>query len=84
MVVGDFNRDGFQDLAIANEGSNNVTVLLGFTRPPKISVAAPLRNTHNYRRGALPLGQFVLTGSVEAWSKYLDVAYPGRKPAHWD
>jgi pimeloyl-ACP methyl ester carboxylesterase len=55
-----------------------------FTRPPKISVAALLRNTHNYRRGALLLGQFVFTGSVEAWSKYLDVAYPGRKPADWD
>jgi pimeloyl-ACP methyl ester carboxylesterase len=55
-----------------------------FTRPPKVSVAALLRNTHNYRRGALLLGQFVFTGSVKAWSKYLDVAYPGRKPADWD
>src|SRR5262249_17263102 len=31
VVVGDFNRDGFQDLAIADEGSNPsaITVLLG-------------------------------------------------------
>ncbi len=29
VAVGDFNRDGKLDLAIANAGSNNVTVLLG-------------------------------------------------------
>ena len=35
-------------------------------------------------RGALLLGRFLLSGSVKTWSKYLDVAYPGRKPADWD
>jgi pimeloyl-ACP methyl ester carboxylesterase len=55
-----------------------------FTRPPKLSVPALLSNAHNYRRGALLLARFSLTGSVKAWSKYLDVAYPGRKPADWD
>jgi uncharacterized protein (TIGR03437 family) len=29
LAVGDFNADGIQDLATANSGSNNVTVLLG-------------------------------------------------------
>jgi uncharacterized repeat protein (TIGR02543 family) len=29
VVVGDFNGDGIQDLATANSGSNNVTILLG-------------------------------------------------------
>ena len=29
MAVGDFNGDGIQDLAVANEGTNHVTVLLG-------------------------------------------------------
>ena len=29
VAVGDFNADGIQDLAVANQGSNNVTVLLG-------------------------------------------------------
>jgi FG-GAP-like repeat/Putative Ig domain/Beta-propeller repeat len=29
VVVGDFNGDGIQDLAVANENDNNVTVLLG-------------------------------------------------------
>lgn len=55
-----------------------------FTRQPKYSLGAMLRNDHGYRRGALRLGRFALTGSVTAWSKYLDVAYPGRKPDDWD
>ncbi len=29
LAVGDFNGDGIQDLAVANQGSNTVTVLLG-------------------------------------------------------
>ena len=29
VAVGDFNGDGVQDLAVANQGSNNVSVLLG-------------------------------------------------------
>lgn len=55
-----------------------------FTRPPKFSVGAFLRNDHNYRTGALLLGGFALSGKVETWVKYLDVAYPGRKPSDWD
>jgi pimeloyl-ACP methyl ester carboxylesterase len=55
-----------------------------FTRPPKVSVSALMRNTNNYRRGGLRLAQFFVTGSVTSWSKYLEVAYPGRKPADWD
>lgn len=55
-----------------------------FTRPPGFSVGALLRNDHNYRRGALLLGRFTIKGSVKTWAKYLDVAYPGRKPADWD
>src|SRR5260370_37461284 len=29
VAVGDFNRDGVQDLAVANHNSSNVSVLLG-------------------------------------------------------
>jgi pimeloyl-ACP methyl ester carboxylesterase len=54
-----------------------------FTRPPKYSVGAFVRNSR-YRRGALLLGEFALTGQVRIWSKYLKMAYPGRKPADWD
>ena len=55
-----------------------------FTRPPKFSMSAMLSNDHNYRRGALLLGRFLLSGNVKTWAKYLDVAYPGRKPEDWD
>src|SRR5271156_5490715 len=48
-----------------------------FTRPPKFSVGAFLRN-FQYLRGAVLLGEFALTGRVRIWSKYLDkAAYPG-------
>lgn len=55
-----------------------------FTRTPKFSIGAVLRNDHDYRRGMLLLGRFLLTGSVKTWMKYLDVAYPGSKRADWD
>jgi len=47
QVVGDFNRDGIQDLAVANHGSNNVTILLGnglggFTTAPGSPIAVGL------------------------------------------
>jgi pimeloyl-ACP methyl ester carboxylesterase len=54
-----------------------------FTRPPTFSMAALLRDSR-YRRGALLLGGFALTGSVRIWLKYLDLAYPGRKPGDWE
>jgi pimeloyl-ACP methyl ester carboxylesterase len=61
-----------------------VVEIAPFTRTPKFSLGALLRNDHDYRRGALLLGRFLIGGSVKTWAKYLDVAYPGRKPADWD
>ena len=48
IAVGDFNGDGAQGLAVANSGSNNITILLGsgtglFPRPP----AVPLPQERN-------------------------------------
>ena len=54
-----------------------------FTRPPKYSLGAFLTNAHQYRRGALLLARYSASGGVPLWLKYLDVAYPGRKPADW-
>jgi len=53
-----------------------------FTRPPEYSMAA-LFSDRQYRRGALLLVGFIMGGSLKTWSKYLDVAYPGRKPDDW-
>lgn len=54
-----------------------------FTRPATISLPGLLRNSH-HRRGGLLLMRVAATGSVKTWLKYLDVAYPGVKPADWD
>jgi len=53
-----------------------------FTRTPQYSMAALLGDSR-YRRGALLLVGFIFSGSLKTWSKYLDVAYPGRKPDDW-
>ncbi|MFI5914886.1 alpha/beta fold hydrolase [Dactylosporangium sp. NPDC051541] len=36
-----------------------------------------------YRKGAFRLLGSGLFGSVRLWKQYLDIAYPGRKPADW-
>jgi pimeloyl-ACP methyl ester carboxylesterase len=86
VIVGQSFSGGSATIAAATDPDlvSAIVEIDPFTRPPKTSVAALLRNAHNYRRGALLLGRFAVTGSVKAWSKYLDVAYPGRKPADWD
>jgi pimeloyl-ACP methyl ester carboxylesterase len=86
VIVGQSFSGGATTIAAATHPDlvSAIVEIDPFTRPPKYSVAALLSNNHGYRRGALLVGRFVLTGSVKAWSKYLDVAYPGRKPADWD
>jgi len=86
VIVGQSFSGGATTIAAATNPDvvSAIVEIDPFTRPPKFSVAALLRNDHNYRRGALLLARFVFTGSVKTWSKYLDVAYPGRKPADWD
>lgn len=37
-----------------------------------------------YRRGTTHLMGTTILGSTRQWTKYLDVAYPGVKPADWD
>jgi pimeloyl-ACP methyl ester carboxylesterase len=85
VIVGQSFSGGAATIAAATNPDlvSAIVEIDPFTRPPKISVPALLRNDHGYSRGALLLGLFVFTGSVKSWSKYLDVAYPGRKPADW-
>lgn len=86
VIVGQSFSGGAATIAAAtNPGLVSAIVEIDpFTRPPRFSMRALLSNSHDYRRGALLLGKFAATGSVKAWSKYLDVAYPGRKPVDWD
>jgi pimeloyl-ACP methyl ester carboxylesterase len=85
VLVGQSFSGGAATIAAASNPDlvSAVVEIDPFTRPPKYRVGDFLRNSQ-YRRGALLLTRFILTGSVKAWSKYLDVAYPGNKPADWD
>jgi pimeloyl-ACP methyl ester carboxylesterase len=53
-----------------------------FTLVPKLSLGAFLTN-RRYRRGGLRLLGTALTGSVGVWMSYLDVAFPGPRPADY-
>lgn len=85
VIVGQSFSGGAATIAAARHPDlvSTIVEIDPFTRPMEISMAALLRNAQ-YRRGTLLLGEFLLTGRVKIWSKYLDVAYPGRKPADWD
>ncbi|GAB3271638.1 alpha/beta fold hydrolase [Kineosporia babensis] len=37
-----------------------------------------------FRKGLVRLAGAAFLGSVGSWKRYLDVAYPGRKPADWE
>ena len=50
-----------------------------FTRVPKTDLGALARNGR-YRKGALLLMATGLTGSIRVWTRYLNHAFPGRKP----
>lgn len=86
VIVGQSFSGGSATIAAATAPDlvSAIVEIAPFTRTPDFSMGALVRNDHNYRRGAFRLGRFLVTGSVRAWSKYLDVAYPGRKPADWD
>ena len=85
VIVGQSFSGGSATIAAATNPDlvRAVVEIDPFTRPPTISVAALLRNAH-HRRAVLLLGQLLITGRVKTWLKYLDVAYPGRKPDDWD
>jgi pimeloyl-ACP methyl ester carboxylesterase len=85
VIVGQSFSGGATTIAAATNPDLVIAIVEidPFTRPPTYGAGAFLRNS-GYRRGALLLGRFTLTGSVKTWSKYLNVAYPGRKPADWD
>lgn len=85
VIVGQSFSGGSATIA-ATTNPDLVTAIVEIdpaTRPPKFSLGGLLANSHHRRATAL-LGEWLITGRFKAWSKYLNLAYPGRKPADWD
>jgi pimeloyl-ACP methyl ester carboxylesterase len=85
VVVGNSFSGGSATI-VAAQAPELVTAIVEmcpFTRVPKVDVLALLRNRH-HRKGVLLLLRTAMTGSVKTWTRYLDVAYPGQKPADYE
>jgi len=82
VVVGHSFSGGSATIAAAQAPDlvSAVVEIGPFTRVPKISLGALLRNSR-YRKGTWLLLATGLTGSVGTWTRYLDHAFPGLKPA---
>jgi pimeloyl-ACP methyl ester carboxylesterase len=83
VLVGHSFSGGAVTIAAAQEPELVVGVveLAPFTR--KQTVRLPDLRTKRYRSGMTRLLMTALLGSAGWWHKYLDVAYPGSKPADW-
>ena len=83
VLVGHSIAGGAVTIAAA-QAPASVTALVElapFTRKQQVRLA-DLRRPR-VRRGASLLLRAALLGSVTAWEQYLDLAYPGAKPADW-
>ncbi|WP_353650700.1 alpha/beta hydrolase [Nakamurella sp. A5-74] len=67
--------------ATAPDVITGVVELAPFTRKQSVAIGGLLR-VKRYRAGSLQLGMTMTLGSLSAWKKYLDLAYP-TKPADW-
>ncbi|KQS08979.1 alpha/beta hydrolase [Curtobacterium sp. Leaf183] len=67
--------------ATAPELVSGVVELAPFTRKQQIRLSD--FGTSTYRRGATALMGATMLGSKKQWGRYLELAYPGRKPADW-
>jgi pimeloyl-ACP methyl ester carboxylesterase len=83
VLVGHSISGGAATIAAAQapEAIVGIVELAPFTRQGSIKLG-DLR-FRSYRRGAFRLLGAGLLGSVPLWLSYLDVAYPGVKPADW-
>jgi pimeloyl-ACP methyl ester carboxylesterase len=84
VLVGHSISGGAVTIAAALEPSlvTAVVELAPFTRKQQIRLGDFTNG--RYRKGALRLVGTGIFGSVRIWRSYLDVAYPGRRPADWD
>jgi pimeloyl-ACP methyl ester carboxylesterase len=83
VLVGHSISGGAATIAAAQapELIAGIVELAPFTRKQAVKLS-DLGNA-GYRRGALRLAGTMM-GSLSSWKRYLDLAYPGRKPADWD
>ncbi len=84
VLVGHSIAGGAATIAAA-QAPDLVTALVElapFTRKQSVSFA-DLR-VAAYRRGTARLMGMAVLGSTKQWTKYLELAYPGRRPADWD
>jgi pimeloyl-ACP methyl ester carboxylesterase len=84
VIVGHSFAGGSATIAAAQapELVSAVVEIDPFTRVPKISLGALVTNSR-YRRGGLRLMGTALTGRIGVWMSYLDVAFPGARPADY-
>ncbi|MFG2113777.1 alpha/beta fold hydrolase [Streptomyces sp. NPDC048718] len=83
VLVGHSVSGGAATIAAAQDPSliTAVVEIAPFTREQSMCLG-DLRVTR-YRQGMLRLLGAALFGSLPMWRRYLEVAYPGTKPAHW-
>ncbi len=84
LLVGHSISGGAATIAAATAPSlvTAVVELGSFTRKQQLALG-DLR-ARSFRRCARYLLSVGLFGSIASWKKYLDLAYPGSKPADWD
>ncbi|MGC4809938.1 alpha/beta fold hydrolase [Micromonospora sp. DT228] len=68
--------------ALAPELITALVELAPFTRKQQVKLGD--MRVAAYRRGATALMGTTILGSTKQWARYLDLAYPGAKPADWD
>jgi pimeloyl-ACP methyl ester carboxylesterase len=84
VIVGHSFSGGSATIAAADapELVSAIVEVDPFTLVPKLSLGAFVTN-RRYRRGGLRLLGTALTGSVGVWMSYLNLAFPGPKPADY-
>ncbi|QKW37896.1 alpha/beta hydrolase [Actinomadura sp. NAK00032] len=84
VIIGHSVSGGAATIAAALEPSlvTAVVELAPFTRKQSVSLGGMV-TVKRYRRGMLRLLGTAMFGSLPRWRAYLDVAYPGQKPADW-
>jgi pimeloyl-ACP methyl ester carboxylesterase len=83
VIIGQSVSGGAATIAAATapELISGVIELAPFTRKQPLDLGGLVR-VKRFRAGYLQLGQVLVRGSLPAWKKYLDLAYPV-KPADW-